>query len=159
MIPKIYTKSVYSKLEGCDELVNKPVVYRNTIRKKRTTISEEKIKRLAENNDIQNIETIGQNIRKYRVEKKLRQEGLAEKCGLSSNYIGLLERGEKTPSLESFIRILNALEISADLVLVDVLSTGYKVKQSLLEEKLEQVSPEEREKIFDVIDAMLKHIK
>ena len=70
-----------------------------------------------------------------------------------------MERGEKTPSLESFIRILNALEISADLVLVDVLSTGYKVKQSLLEEKLEQVSPEEREKIFDVIDAMLKHIK
>lgn len=139
--------------------MNKPVAHRNTIRKKRTTISEEKIKHFVENNDIQNIETIGQNIRKYRKEKKLKQEGLAEKCNLSSNYIGLLERGEKTPSLETFIRILNALEVSADLVLVDVLSTGYKVKQSMLEEKLAQVSLEEREKIFDVIDTMIKHIK
>lgn len=139
--------------------MNKPVVYRKTTQKKRTTVSEEKIKYLIEDNSIKNIETIGQNIRKYRLEKKLRQEGLAEKCSLSSNYIGLLERGEKTPSLETFIRILNALEVSADLVLVDVLSTGYTVKQSMLEEKLAQVSPEEREKIFDVIDVMIKHAK
>ena len=139
--------------------MNKPVVYSKTIRKKKTTVSEEKIKYLIENSSIKNIETIGQNIRKYRLEKKLRQEGLAEKCGLSSNYIGLLERGEKTPSLETFIRILNALEVSADLVLVDVLSTGYTVKQSMLEERLAQISPEEREKIFDVIDVMIKHAK
>lgn len=150
---------MYNKLEGSGESVNKPVIYRKTIQKKRTTVSEEKIKYLIENSSIKNIETIGQNIRKYRLEKKLRQEGLAEKCGLSSNYVGLLERGEKTPSLETFIRILNALEVSADLVLVDVLSTGYTVKQSILEEKLAQVSPEEREKIFDVIDVMIKHAK
>ena len=115
--------------------------------------------RLIESDSIPNIKTIGQNIKKYRVAKKMRQEGLAELCGLSSNYIGMLERGEKLPSIEAFIRILNALEVSADLVLVDVLNVGYTVKQSVLEEKLEKVSPEEREKIYDVIDVMLKHSK
>ena len=115
--------------------------------------------RLMESDSIPNIKTIGQNIKKYRVAKKMRQEGLAELCGLSSNYIGMLERGEKLPSIEAFIRILNALEVSADLVLIDVLNVGYTVKQSVLEEKLEKVSPEEREKIYDVIDVMLKHSK
>ena len=49
--------------------------------------------------------SIGINIRKFRTEKKLRQEDLAERAGLSANYIGMVERGEKIPSLESFISI------------------------------------------------------
>lgn len=77
------------------------------------------------------LETIGRNIKKYRIEKKLRQEDLAEKTDLSANYIGMVERGEKIPSLETFISILNALEISADMVLADVLKQGYVVKNSL----------------------------
>ena len=44
--------------------------------------------------------TIGKNVRKYRLMKKLRQEDLAEKAGLTTNYIGMVERGEKIPSLE-----------------------------------------------------------
>lgn len=51
--------------------------------------------------------SIGINIRKFRTEKKLRQEDLAERAGLSANYIGMVERGEKIPSLESFISIVN----------------------------------------------------
>ena len=54
------------------------------------------------------LDTIGKNIRKYRLMKKFRQEDLAEKAGLTTNYIGMVERGEKIPSLETFIKILNA---------------------------------------------------
>ena len=57
--------------------------------------------------------------------KKLRQEDLAEKAGLTANYIGMVERGEKIPSLETFIKILNALGVSADMVLSDVLETVF----------------------------------
>ena len=60
------------------------------------------------------LDTIGKNIRKYRLMKKFRQEDLAEKAGLTTNYIGMVERGEKIPSLETFIKILNALETSLD---------------------------------------------
>ena len=46
------------------------------------------------------LESIGRNIRKFRLMRNLRQEDLAEMAGLSINYVGALERGEKIPSLE-----------------------------------------------------------
>ena len=103
------------------------------------------------------LETIGRNIKKYRIEKKLRQEDLAEKTDLSSNYIGMVERGEKIPSLETFISILNALEISADMVLADVLKQGYVVKNSLFSEDMQKLSQEDRERIYLVIETLIKY--
>ena len=105
------------------------------------------------------LDTIGKNIRKYRLMKKFRQEDLAEKAGLTTNYIGMVERGEKIPSLETFIKILNALEVSSDMVLTDVLETGYTVKNSILNKKLAELAPEDRSKIYEVIDTLLKHSK
>ena len=63
------------------------------------------------------LDTIGKNIRKFRLARKLRQEDLAEKTDLTTNYIGMVERGEKIPSLETFIKIVNALGVSSDMVL------------------------------------------
>lgn len=105
------------------------------------------------------LDTIGKNIRKFREIKKLRQEDLAEKTDLTTSYIGMIERGEKIPSLETFINILNSLGVSADMVLSDVLDNGYKVKDSLLNEKLEKLVPEDRNRIYEVIDTMMKHSK
>ena len=103
--------------------------------------------------------TIGKNIRKYRLMKKLRQEDLAEKAGLTANYIGMVERGEKIPSLETFIKILNTLGVSADMVLSDVLDNGYTIKNSTLNDKLEKLAPEDRNRIYEVIDTMIKQSK
>ena len=105
------------------------------------------------------LDTIGKNIRKFREIKKLRQEDLAEKTDLTTNYIGMIERGEKIASLETFINILNSLGVSADMVLSDVLDNGYTVKDSLLNEKLEKLVPEDRNRIYEVIDTMMKHSK
>ena len=91
------------------------------------------------------------------MEKKLRQEDLAERSGLSANYVGMVERGEKIPSLETFISIVNALGVSADMVLTDVVETGYLVKSSMLLDQLEHLSAEDREKIYDVIETMIQH--
>ena len=101
--------------------------------------------------------SIGKNIRKFRLANKLRQEDLAEKTDLSVNYIGMLERGEKIPSLETFINIVNALGVSADMILLDVVNTGYMVKSSLLSEQLESLSQADRERVYDVIDTLIKH--
>ena len=105
------------------------------------------------------LDTIGKNIRNFREIKKLRQEDQAEKTDLTTNYIGMIERGKKIPSLETFINILNSLGVSADMVLSDVLDNGYKVKDSLLNEKLEKLVPEDRNRIYEVIDTMMKHTK
>lgn len=104
-----------------------------------------------------NYESIGKNIRKYRSSKKMRQEDLAELTGLSTTYVGMVERGEKIPSLETFLSILNALNISADMVLYEVLSTGYDIKVSLLNEKLESLSAKDKTLVYNVVDAIIAH--
>ena len=60
---------------------------------------------------------------------------------------------------KTFINILNSLGVSADMVLSDVLDNGYTVKDSLLNEKLEKLVPEDRNRIYEVIDTMMKHSK
>lgn len=106
-----------------------------------------------------NLGTIGMNIRKCRKAKKLRQEDLAEMTGLSAKYIGVLERGEKLPALDTFIAILNALDVSADIILSGVINSGYKVKISLLSDEISQLPEEEKERIFDVVNTLIKHAK
>ena len=71
----------------------------------------------------------------------------------------MVERGEKIPSLETFIKILNALGVSADMVLSEVLDTGYTVKNSILNEKLEKLTPEDRDRIYEVLDTLIKQSK
>lgn len=106
-----------------------------------------------------NYDSIGKNIRIYRIKRKLRQEDLAELTDLSVTYIGMVERGEKIPALETFIKILNALAVSADIILADVLKVGYEIKGSLLTERLSALSLSDREKIYDVIETLLKYSK
>lgn len=105
------------------------------------------------------LDSIGKYIREYRLKNGLRQEDLAEKANLSTNYIGMLERGEKVPSLETLVTIVNSLGVSADMILVDIIDYGYTVKHSLLDEKLNKLSPEDRETIYDVIDTLIGHSK
>ncbi len=103
------------------------------------------------------LESIGKHISEFRHLRKLRQEDLAEITGLSTNYIGAVERGEKIPSLETFIDILNALSISADVVLSDVLQEGYQVKASTLVDQLKTLSAKDQKRIFDVIEVLIKN--
>ena len=51
----------------------------------------------------------------------------------------------------------NALEISADTVLADVLKQGYVVKNSLFSEDMKKLSQEDRERIYLVIETLIKY--
>ena len=101
--------------------------------------------------------SIGKRIRKVREQKGWRQEDFAEKIGLSVTYTGMIERGEKVPKLETFITIANVLGVSADQLLADVLDTGYNIKSSSMTEKIEKLSPTERERIYCVVNAMIEY--
>lgn len=103
--------------------------------------------------------SIGENIRKYRKTKKMTQETLAERAGLSVNYIGSIERGEKLPSLETFIVILNQLGVTADCILQDVVQANYELKMSLLNEKLSVLSLDQRATVEDVVDVLVRRLK
>lgn len=80
-------------------------------------------------------------------------------CRLEYKPCGRSGTRGKIPSLETLIALINALEVSTDMVLADVVSVGYTVKDLLLAEKLDKLDPEDRRKIYDVIDTMVKNSK
>ena len=100
--------------------------------------------------------SIGKNIRKCRKAMQIGQDKLAEKIHVSTNYIGNLERGEKMPSLETLVALADALGVSADVILHDVLENGYDVKVSLLHEQLQKLSSKDRECIYAVVETMIQ---
>ena len=52
---------------------------------------------------------LGQNIKAIRKTRKLSQEELAFMISGARNYIGCIERGEKSPSLTTIFKIKSAL--------------------------------------------------
>lgn len=69
----------------------------------------------------------------------------------------MIERGEKIPSPETFITLLNILDISADVVLSDVLINGYVIKDSILNEKILILSESDKILIYDLINTIIKY--
>lgn len=67
-------------------------------------------------------ETLGKNIRKYRLLRGLRQEDLAEECECSHSHIGHIENARGIPSLEMVVNIANVLDVTVD----QLLTTSYK---------------------------------
>lgn len=60
---------------------------------------------------------ICKRIKEYRHEKGLTQEDLAEKVGVSRVYVGYVEQGRNTPSIEILGKIAKALRVKlSDLV-------------------------------------------
>ena len=64
-------------------------------------------------------EKLGIKIRFLRIKMKLSQEQFAELARLSKNSIGMIERGQSKPSIETLEKIANALNIELK-ELVDV---------------------------------------
>jgi transcriptional regulator with XRE-family HTH domain len=56
--------------------------------------------------------TVGRRVRELRNAKGISQEALAHQARLHRNYVGYLERGERSVSLDTLARILQDLEVS-----------------------------------------------
>lgn len=105
----------------------------------------------------ESVSSIGKRIRAVREEKGWSQEQFAERIGLSVTYTGMIERGERVPKLETFIRIANTLGTSADVLLADVLDSRLDIQASVMKEKLDGLPDEDRELVFDIADVIVRY--
>ena len=61
---------------------------------------------------------IGENIRAARKNKALTIDTLSELAGISPSFLGTLERGESSLSIETLINICRVLDVSADSIIL-----------------------------------------
>ncbi len=60
----------------------------------------------------------GEKLRRRRDDLHFKQENVSENAGISLRYYQMLERGEKSVSLDTLIRLSKALSISIDYLLL-----------------------------------------
>lgn len=55
---------------------------------------------------------VGKRVRQLRLRRNLTQEQLAERAGISTSFLGHIERGSRKLSLETFYRLIRAMSLS-----------------------------------------------
>lgn len=73
-------------------------------------------------------------------------------------YLGEIERGVKMPSMEISIKLVEALDVSADYILRDELPSGKDFVLNEVTGKLAGLTPKHRKAAVDILDAYLKNL-
>ena len=60
---------------------------------------------------------LGKRVRARRTELNWTQERLAQEIGVSTSFIGHIERGSRKASIDTLVQLANAMEISTDELL------------------------------------------
>lgn len=100
---------------------------------------------------------LGSKIRQERLQLNFTQEQLAEYVGVSSTYIGFVERGERAVTLEKLVSIAGALHVSVDYLLSDSMDTLPEKDFHILRTLWSQASPAEQAMILDIARSVLHH--
>ena len=101
---------------------------------------------------------IGKKLKEARLKKGYTQQALVKKAGIGNMYLSEIERGLKMPSLSSFVKIIVALDISADYILRDEVSTGQEYIYDELTQKLNGLTPKQRKCASEILDAYLRSL-
>ena len=101
------------------------------------------------------VKAVGQRIKTAREKKNMTQEDLAALIDISQAHISVIERGTKIPRIDTFAAIANALGVSADELLVDVVDHASSGVASELSAAIEDLPRDEKMRVLKVISALL----
>ena len=99
---------------------------------------------------------VGLRIKKTREAKGLTQEELAALVDLSPTHISVIERGQKIPKLDPFVAITNALDVSADSLLRDVVAQSVNGVVNDLSASIMKLPPKEQKRVIRAIEAYVQ---
>ena len=87
---------------------------------------------------------MGERIQIAREERCMTQAGLAKAVGCTPQHISAIERGAKTPTLETFVGIATALRVPTDVLLQDVLPDWWETWEQEIDRVLAPLLPHTR---------------
>ena len=102
------------------------------------------------------MKAVGRRIKMAREEKNLTQEDLASLVDISSTHISVIERGLKVVKLDTFVAIANALEVSADTLLIDVVEHSVTGVANELSDTILKLPKKEQKRVINVIKAVIE---
>lgn len=98
------------------------------------------------------LKAVGMRIKQAREAKHLTQEELAAIVDLSPTHVSVIERGVKAAKLDTFVAIANALDVSADSLLIDVVQHSVTGVMNELSEAVMKLPVKEQRKLLRVIE-------
>ena len=101
-----------------------------------------------------NFGEIGRRVRKFREERCLTQEALAEAAGVSVPYVSHIERGIKKLSLGTLLRLSAALDVTVDTLLRGNQPAEANAFYSDVQELLDDCSQKERKVLLEIAAAV-----
>ncbi len=99
---------------------------------------------------------LAKRLSKIRRSKGLTQAQLAEMSNLTNNYISNIETSHSIPSLETLVKLCNALEITPNDLLVGSVQTSSQYLLSDFSNKYSLCTPREKRLIDKFIDAFIE---
>ncbi|HBF0005274.1 TPA: helix-turn-helix transcriptional regulator [Clostridioides difficile] len=100
---------------------------------------------------------IGKRLKEERKKANLTSKEFANMVGVSPWYITQIESDKKNPSLKTFIKFVNILNISADVLIKDITSTGKTYLENDINEELKDLNSRELNLISQIIDIIKKN--
>ena len=94
---------------------------------------------------------IGARIKAAREKAGMTQEDLAAALEMSPTHISVIERGVKSPKLETLVRIANTLKVSSDMLLQDVVTYSSDGIASELSATISRLPKKDQERILNAI--------
>ena len=106
-----------------------------------------------------NQKAIGRRIKAAREKKQLTQEQLAELVDLSTMHVSVIERGVKLPKLETLINIANVLDVSADVLLQDVINNRTEIFSSEVSTLMNKLPQEDQRRVLAALRSFIESTK
>lgn len=100
---------------------------------------------------------LGKRIREERLRLNLTQEKLAEDINISTAYLGQIERGERSVTLDKLIPLVNRLGVTVDFLLEDYITPNKDLSLDRLNQLLSGRSTEEKELAVNMIKLLFSY--
>lgn len=104
-----------------------------------------------------NQKSLGNRIRTERKHCHLTQEQLAELVNVSTTYIGLVERGERSVTLNKLSAIATTLHVSIDYLMQDSVPLDSSARSQRLMQLWSSASPKQQDLILNLVTLFLNN--
>ena len=96
-------------------------------------------------------EDFGKRVRQQRIALQMTQEKLSERAGISLSFLSHIERGTRKASVNTVVKLCNALQVSPNILLQDSLDSD------LLGDRDQSLSDDQRKLLREISNRIIEY--